>query len=347
MPAMTKFSSRLAPTVASAIAPALALALAFSPLAQAQTTTGSATTSDNPVVASYKGGEVRRAAFEEVFRLFAGAALNQQGQPYSLEGQATLDDYRNDVLQALVVQELQLQAAAKLKVVADEAAVNETVTASLADFADEAALKTALNGAGFNDLAEYRRYVVRGLTIEALQKRFSERVKFGDVVVKSIYTINKPSFKVEAQACASHILLPNKADAEAVIARLAKNEDFAAVAKELSQDPGSKDSGGDLGCVGKGQTVAAFDKAIFEGPLGAVQGPIETEFGFHVVRVSKRNAAGMKPVEEAAPAIRQSLANRALKHYNDALAENGNIQINTERLGKTVVPEKAPEPAGK
>jgi peptidyl-prolyl cis-trans isomerase C len=344
MPAMTKSPLHRALHRAPAIASALALAFGLSSLAQAQTAT-----SDNPVVATYRGGEVRRAAFEEVFRLFAGAALNQQGQAYSLEGQATLDEYRADVLQALVVQELQLQAAARLKVVANEADVAETINSSLADFANEALRDSALKDAGFNDLAEYRRYVVRGLTIEALQKRFSERVKFGDVVVKSIYTIYKPSFKVEAQACASHILVPDKAAAEAVIARLGKGEEFALVAQELSQDPGSKDTGGDLGCVGQGQTVPAFDKAIFEGPLGGVQGPIETEFGFHVVRVSKRNAAGTKPVEEAAPAIRQNLAARALKRYNDALAENGNVEVNADLLGKTAVPEKAPEaaPAGK
>ncbi len=84
---------------------------------------------------------------------------------------------------------------------------------------------------------------------------------------------------------ASHILVPNEKDAAGIIDRLNKGEDFAALAKRFSRCP-SKSKGGDLGWFSKGQMVKEFEDACFNGKTGDVIGPVKTEFGYHVIKIT-------------------------------------------------------------
>lgn len=79
-----------------------------------------------------------------------------------------------------------------------------------------------------------------------------------------------------------------RARADAIRLELAGGADFAAVAARESADPGSKDAGGELGTMTRGQTVPAFDAALFALPIGEISQPVETEFGFHVIQVHER-----------------------------------------------------------
>ncbi|AMK13956.1 PpiC-type peptidyl-prolyl cis-trans isomerase [methanogenic archaeon mixed culture ISO4-G1] len=84
---------------------------------------------------------------------------------------------------------------------------------------------------------------------------------------------------------ASHILVPNSKDAESIMMRLSKGEDFAALAKRFSKCP-SKSKGGNLGWFGKGDMVPEFEKACFEGKKGDIVGPIKTQFGYHIIMIN-------------------------------------------------------------
>lgn len=86
--------------------------------------------------------------------------------------------------------------------------------------------------------------------------------------------------------CAKHILVETLEESEAAKARLEAGEDFATVAGEVSTDTSSE--GGDLGCALAGGYVEAFAQAVVEAPLGEVFGPVETDFGFHLLVVSER-----------------------------------------------------------
>jgi parvulin-like peptidyl-prolyl isomerase len=79
-----------------------------------------------------------------------------------------------------------------------------------------------------------------------------------------------------------------RAKAEEVLQRVRNGEDFAALAKEFSTDPGSKDKGGDLGWFGSGQMVPEFDKAAFALKPGEVSGVVQSQFGFHIIKVEER-----------------------------------------------------------
>lgn len=90
-----------------------------------------------------------------------------------------------------------------------------------------------------------------------------------------------------ATAKARHILVDSEAQCAKLIERIEGGEDFAALAKEHSKCP-SGSRGGELGQFGRGQMVPEFDKVVFEGEVGKPLGPVQTQFGYHVVEVTER-----------------------------------------------------------
>lgn len=91
-----------------------------------------------------------------------------------------------------------------------------------------------------------------------------------------------------SQATARHILVDDEARAQKLIDDINAGADFAALAREHSSCPSGRD-GGNLGTFGRGQMVPEFDQACFDGEIGTVQGPIKTQFGYHVVQVTERS----------------------------------------------------------
>ena len=88
-------------------------------------------------------------------------------------------------------------------------------------------------------------------------------------------------------ATARHILVDSEERCQSLIDEINGGADFAELAKANSSCPSSRD-GGNLGTFRPGQMVPEFDKACFEGEVGAVQGPIKTQFGYHAVQVTER-----------------------------------------------------------
>lgn len=90
-----------------------------------------------------------------------------------------------------------------------------------------------------------------------------------------------------AQATARHILVSSEALCEELKTKIDGGEDFAAIAKEHSTCPSGK-RGGDLGSFGPGQMVQEFDAVVFSAALNEVQGPVKTQFGYHLLEVTAR-----------------------------------------------------------
>lgn len=88
-------------------------------------------------------------------------------------------------------------------------------------------------------------------------------------------------------ACARHILVKTRQQAEDLQQKLAKGADFSQLAKKFSMCP-SKRNGGSLGEFRRGDMVGAFDKVVFSGPLLKVQGPVKTKFGYHLIETIYR-----------------------------------------------------------
>ncbi|MBX2886073.1 MAG: peptidyl-prolyl cis-trans isomerase [Granulosicoccus sp.] len=89
------------------------------------------------------------------------------------------------------------------------------------------------------------------------------------------------------QAKARHILVDTEENCQALINDINGGADFADVAKQHSKCPSGRE-GGDLGSFGPGQMVPEFDQAVFNGNVGDVQGPVKTQFGYHILQVTER-----------------------------------------------------------
>lgn len=90
-----------------------------------------------------------------------------------------------------------------------------------------------------------------------------------------------------AQASARHILVSSEEKCNELKAAIQGGADFAEVAREHSSCPSSRD-GGNLGTFGRGMMVPEFDQVVFSAPVGEVQGPVRTQFGYHLVEVTQR-----------------------------------------------------------
>src|SRR5438445_519626 len=171
-----------------------------------------------------------------------------------------------------------------------------------------------------------------------------------DAEVEKYYAEHGQEFETPKKARAAHILVrvsetggseaEDKAKAKIadVIRRAKAGEDFAKLAREVSEDPGTKDKGGDLGLVGKGEMVPAFEQAVFELKKGDVSPePVRTPFGYHAIKVSEVQDGGKKPLKEVAAPIRErqqaeAVALQKAKQFADE-AKHGDFQTAAKKIG--------------
>lgn len=141
--------------------------------------------------------------------------------------------------------------------------------------------------------------------IELSQKTLAEQVTFDDDLLKGFYEENKLQFTTPEKRQAKHILIlveaeTDEAEAAAkktiteIQAKIAAGGNFSELAKTYSQDPGSAQTGGDLGLFEQGMMVPEFDQAVFAMQEGEVSEPIRTEFGYHIIKLTKIQAAEAK-----------------------------------------------------
>lgn len=126
--------------------------------------------------------------------------------------------------------------------------------------------------------------------------------------MKAYFEENKDEFGEQEQVKASHILVEDKALAKELKAKIDEGADFAELAKENSTDPGSKDSGGELGFFGKGQMVPEFEAAAFSMKAGEISKPVQTSNGFHIIKVEEKKEAKEATFEDSKEEIKDIVA---------------------------------------
>lgn len=125
--------------------------------------------------------------------------------------------------------------------------------------------------------------------------------------IQQFYDANKATLGTPEEIQASHILVATKEEADEILAALKKGDDFAAIAKEKSTDPGSKDKGGDLGFFGRGAMVPEFEAAAFALKVNEISAVVQTEHGFHIIKKTAEKAAVVPTFEEKKEEIKKQL----------------------------------------
>lgn len=143
-----------------------------------------------------------------------------------------------------------------------------------------------------------------------LKKKIKSQIAFekavkASVTEKEIKELYKPKLK------ASHILVKDEKTAKEIKEKLNNGEDFAALAKQYSEDPGSKEKGGELPEFGPGQMDPKFEEAAYKLEAGQVSDPIKSSYGYHVIKLTEKKE--LKPFDQEKDTIRKELEQKRLQ----------------------------------
>jgi peptidyl-prolyl cis-trans isomerase SurA len=193
---------------------------------------------------------------------------------------------------------------------------------------DDAGLDRALQAEGLTRAKLRERYRHDLRTQRVIRAKYGSRIVPSDEEVKAYYQEHQREFAQGEEVHVRHVFLLLSADAPAadssrvmgladkVVARLKAGEDFAAVAKEVSQGPTAKD-GGDLGWIKRGVVQREVETAAFTLETGKVSAPVRTRQGIHVLRVEERRGGEPRPFEEVAEEVRGRISMERFSGYHE------------------------------
>jgi len=269
--------------------------------------------------------EVNRGLHYQQQRLLAttGMAIRPDMMP----------EARRMVLEELIDRELLYQQSRKKGVVIEDAQVNEELDRLKKQYPSEQAFRDSLTD---NQLTEstVKAQIKTTMTVRKfVEREFGAAIDVPESEAKAFYEKNPQYFTSPETVRLSQILIKGdpksdpskKGDArkrmEDLQKRIQKGEDFSILAKDFSQDA-SAAQGGDMGALPRGRMPKAFDAAAFALKPGEVSNIVETELGFHLIKVHEKKPENMVPFKDAEEKIREHLANQKLRQrVNEFLDE--------------------------
>lgn len=164
-------------------------------------------------------------------------------------------------------------------------------------------------------------------------------------IVKQKYDAFVATFVPADEIRASHILVKTEDEAKAVEAELKAGGIFEDIAKAKSIDPGAA-NGGDLGFFGHGQMVPEFEKAAFAlANVGDVSAPVQSQFGWHVIKLVDTRKSAAPPLEQVGQQLQQQVVNEAFISVSQKLRQGATIDIPDADLAAKIKQQMDPEPA--
>jgi len=275
-------------------------------------------TSDSKV-ALVNGTEITQTEFDREL-MAASRQFLKNGKQLNPE---QLVEFRKQVLESLIGQELILQECSKKGTKIEDKTINEELAKMKQKYPNEEAFNTALKNANLSE-DKLKSDLHKKMVIQKyIDDEFALSTNVSDEEIKSFYDGHTESFTKPEQVRARHILIkvdPNagktqkeeaKKKLAAVQARLKKGEDFAELAKKFSEGP-SKSQGGDLGLFRRGQMVKPFEEVAFSLPVGQVSEIVETQFGYHLIKVEEKIPASTIKFDEIKERLKAFLKQRKI-----------------------------------
>jgi len=295
-----------------------------------------AQTSPTDVMAKVNGTAITRADMNRATKIIA--AQNRIPQNLVADKKKQLE---TAALDQLINAEVAFQAGLKLEIKDLDKQVSEKADMAKSKFSSPAEYEAALKA---NDITEkeIRELIRKDVVINNLfEKQVVGNITVSDADTKKFYDENQDKFKQSESYHASHILIGVKPDAtpdekkkarekaEALRKKVLAGEDFAALAKSESTCPSSS-KGGDLGFFGKGDMVPAFENAAAALKPGEVSNVVETQFGFHIIKLIEKKDGGVVKLADAKEGIqkylKQQKAQKAVGEYVATLKNSAKIE---------------------
>jgi len=263
-------------------------------------------------IASVGSATVTQEQFDQIWKQAEAQYASQEGAPpFPKEGTAQYDQLKASIVNYLVQNEIIKQQAADMKVTVTQKQLDERVKQITTQVGGQKKLDALLKKQGVTT-EELMTQLESQMLQEAVRAKVGENAKVTEEQIKAYFNdpANKAQFVVADSVDARHVLVDTKAKALKVQKLLAADNtdaNWIKVAKQYSSDPGSKDKGGSLGSFPKGRMVPEFDKVAFSIKPGTVSVPVKSQFGWHVIEVTKKTPGSTKTFEEAKSMIEQSL----------------------------------------
>ncbi len=280
------------------------------------------------------GGTRERASFViDRFEIAVRGVAASQGLPFTPEVFEQLYPFLPNFLEQRATELVLLDYARTRDLAVDESRIDEIVADVRATAeADQRDFETLLVEAGFRDEAQLRELVTESELVQLAFEAIRSGVVIGEDELRVAYRGARERFVVPAEACVRHILVEDLEQAETIAESLREGADFAEVAREESIDPGSAARGGDLGCLPQGATVPAFDEAAFSAEIGELTGPIETQFGYHLLVVDSREEARQRTFDEVRDQLERELRAERAEQALDRYVAVANVRLYPERI---------------
>ncbi|AZV58804.1 peptidylprolyl isomerase [Clostridium sp. AWRP] len=277
----------------------------------------------NSTVATVNGEKITRGDLDKdpnTIQLLT-QAKQQYGSDYAKNDEATstIKTQKEKILDNMITTKVIEQKAKELKLLPNESKLKSDMDKKIDDIkkqnfkGDTSQFDAALKAQGFTE-ESFKTMFLAQLKTQAIETNISnylaKSVKITDKQVKDYYNANKDKYTEQPDKMhLAHILVKTKDEAQKVKARLDKGEDFAKVAKEVSQDTVTKDKGGDLGFVnyndsGYDAQFMAGAKALKE---GAISAPVQSSFGYHIIKCIKKQEYPVKDFNKVKDEIKKQL----------------------------------------
>lgn len=240
------------------------------------------------------------------------------------EREARTSSIRREVLDRLIDDQLLTQQATELKLTVSSDEIDRAVAQIKRDYGlSDDQLKAELAKQGLT-MSTYRQNTKKEiLKYRVLNIAVGSKINVGDSEVQSYYDRHMKSANVQVRASHIFLAIPQDADNATVVERqnLAKSlldrthqgEDFAKLAKEYSEDAGTRAEGGDLGFIGRDILPKPLEELLFSMQVGDVRGPVRADRGFHVIKLVDKRTKDAKPFADVQDDIRIRLRQREME----------------------------------